>query len=57
VTYEYGTNGQLSCFLGAFYLHHVYLSVSARVPPTQRTYIKFDTGDFYENLSRKSKFG
>jgi len=44
-------------FLGKFYLHHVCPSVSARVPPTQWTYMIFDTGDFYENLSRKSKFG
>jgi len=44
-------------FLGAFCIHHVCPSVSALLPSTQRTYTEFDNGNFYENLSRKSKFG
>jgi len=44
-------------FLGAFCLHHVCPSLSALHPSTQKTYTEFDTGDFYENLSGKSKFG
>jgi hypothetical protein len=27
------------------------------MPSTGQVFVKFDTGDFYENLSRKSKLG
>jgi len=43
--------------LGAFCLHHICPSVSALLPSPQQTYTEFDTGDFYEILSGKSKFG
>jgi hypothetical protein len=39
------------------YLRHVRLSACVRAAPTGRIFMKFDTGDFYENLSRKSGFG
>jgi len=55
--YEYRANGQLPCFLGTFSLHRVCPSVSSLLPSTQQTYTEFDAGDFYENLSGKSKCG
>ena len=40
-----------------YYLCHVHQLACIGAAPTEQISVEFDIGDFFKNLSRKSKFG